>query len=153
MVKFTYIDFIKAIENVNTRKTIGKIDVEILKTNSIEALYYIFPLIERITLEIFKLVPDSNVEQIEQGTMKTIKQMIEENNKNNIIPEETHKKIIEYYDENGIRNDLFHPNIETFSATINFNDINFIIFQLLNILNKKIIELDKVEFNEISYLL
>lgn len=152
MVKFTYIDFIKAIENENTKKIIGSIDIEILKTNSIESLYYSFPLIERITLEIFKLIPDSNVEHIEQGTMKTIKEIIEENNKCFVIPEETHNKILNYYGDNGIRNDLFHPHDEVFSATINFNEINFVIFQLISILNQKITELNDVEFKKIDFL-
>ena len=66
MDKEIYIAFIKYFENDETKRVIGQIDVEILHEEKVECLYYIFPLIEKMILEIFKLVPESDVEYIEQ---------------------------------------------------------------------------------------
>ena len=79
MDKLSYTDFIKIYEDMETINLIGKIDTEFLNENRIECLYYIFPLIERIVLEIYKLVPEADVEHFEQGTMRTIKSMIDNN--------------------------------------------------------------------------
>ena len=50
MVKFTYLDFIKAIQNNDTIKLIGDIDVDLLRLNKLERLNYSFPLIESMIL-------------------------------------------------------------------------------------------------------
>ena len=45
-MKVTYIDLIKAIENKDTEKIIGKIKINLLNVDVPENLFYIFPLIE-----------------------------------------------------------------------------------------------------------
>ena len=79
MDKEVHIAVIKYFENDETKRVIGQIDVDILYEEKVECLYYIFPLIERMVLEIFKLVPESDVEYIEQGIMKTPISIIENN--------------------------------------------------------------------------
>ena len=69
MVKFTYLDLIRAIQNNDTIQLIGEIDIDLLNSNKVESLNYSFPLIERMILEIYKLVPESDVEHYEQGIM------------------------------------------------------------------------------------
>ena len=91
MGKFTYLDFIRAIQNNDTIQLIGKIDINLLKSNKVESLNYSFPLIERMILEIYKLVPESDVEHYEQGIMKTPISIIDNNVE--VLPENTVKSI------------------------------------------------------------
>ena len=87
MDRKSYVDLICDIENEQTKNVIGKIDKEILNSEIIESLYYIFPLVERMILEIYKLIPDADVEHYEPGIMKTPIAIIE-NNKTNLLPED-----------------------------------------------------------------
>ena len=76
MYRIDYEMMIDALENDETIKLIGKIDTAAIRKNNIESLYYEFPLIERVVLEIYKLLPLSDVEFYQQGTMRTIMEMI-----------------------------------------------------------------------------
>ena len=134
-MKVTYIDLIKAIENKDTEKIIGKIKINLLNVDVPENLFYIFPLIERMVLEIYKLVPGANIEQYEKRIMKTINSILEQNKELEIIPIELSNKIRSYYKEDGLRNKLFHVNIEKqVNFKINIDEINYIIMHLLSIL-------------------
>ena len=37
MVKFTYLDFVRAIQNNDTIQLLGKIDIDLLKSNKVES--------------------------------------------------------------------------------------------------------------------
>ena len=100
MVRLTYLDFIKAIQNSDTINLIGDIDVDLLKLNKIESLNYSFPLIERMILEIYKLVPESDVEHYEQGIMKTPISIIDNNIE--VLPENTINITKEEMDKLGV---------------------------------------------------
>ena len=114
-------------------------------------MYYSFPLIERIVLEIYKLIPESDVEKYQQGVMKTTMSIIKLNN--NILPEKTVELIKKYYDgENCLRNKLFHPKEKTLQITIDLDEINYLIMQLLSILREKLEENNIYEFKNIKYL-
>ena len=76
MKKITFIDLIKAIEDESTERIIGKIKTELLNVRVAENLYYIFPLIERMVVEIYKLVPGANIEQYEKRVLKTINSIL-----------------------------------------------------------------------------
>jgi hypothetical protein len=150
MLKINYLDLISAIQNQETIKIIGAIDTNILNTQVIESLYYSLPLIERMVLEIYKLVPEADVEHYEQGTMKTISSIIENNIQ--VIPENTISLIKDIYGEDGIRNKLLHNKSETISIEVSFEKINFIIMQLLSILKEKLNESSIFELRNITYL-
>lgn len=136
-MNITYIDIIKEIEDKTTEKIIGKIRTELLNIKTVENLYYVFPLIERMVLEIYRLVPGSNIEQFDKKTMKTINSILEHNEKLEIIPTEIAKIIQKYFKDDGIRNKLFHVSIERqIEFKINIKEINYIIMQLLLILKK-----------------
>ena len=85
MARFSYVDLISAVEDEETINVIGKIDLDILNSQIVESLYYMFPLIERLVLEIYKLIPDADVEHYEQGIMKTLLSIIK-NNEMYVIP-------------------------------------------------------------------
>lgn len=154
MYRISYSMMIEAIENEDTEKIIGLIDTNEIEKNEIKALNYIFPLIERITLEIYKLLPLSDVEHYEQGIMRTIIPIIE-NDPNQYFPENLINILKKYFDDKGLRNKLFHVLDDTGTINIDSNELDFIelkvtIMQLVSILRdtcKKysIGELGKIE--------
>lgn len=150
MVRLTYLDFIKAIQNSDTINLIGDIDVDLLKLNKIESLNYSFPLIERMILEIYKLVPESDVEHYEQGIMKTPISIIDNNIE--VLPENTINIIKRIYGDDGIRNKLFHVKSEVINIEVFFEEINYLIMQLLSILRDKINENKGFTIKDIAYL-
>ena len=130
---------IKSLLNENVNVLIEPIDIEILKSRDIDAAYYIFPLIERMVLETYKLLPLVNIEHYDQGTMRTIISIIENNNPS-IFPQELIRLLYKYYDENGVRNKLFHvidsTGITKFDKSeYDIIELQFIIYLLLGILN------------------
>lgn len=152
MARFTYLDLIKAIEDEQTINIVGNIDTDFLSNKIVENLYYSFPLIERLILEIYKQIPDADVEQYEQGTSKTILSIIN-HNKVDIIPEYIKNLIYKYYDgDDALRNQLFHPKEDVVNINVSFEEINYIIMQLLSILKNLLKENDSYNFKEIEYL-
>lgn len=136
-MKITYVNMIKAIENESTERIVGKIKVDLLNTKVAENLYYIFPLIERMVLEIYKLVPGANIEQYEKKVMKTINSILKQNENLYIIPIELSKTIQDYFKEDGLRNKLFHVNSKKqVIFQTNIDELNYIIMHLLSILKK-----------------
>lgn len=153
MAKYKYVDLIKATEDENTINSIGKIDIDFIRLEDEESLYYIFPLIERIVLEIYKMIPNANVEQYEQGTMKTIISIIESNKGINILPDnlvDIIRKYFEGYD--CLRNKLFHPDGTEINEIVSFEELHYVIFHLLSILKKSTKDFDNLKFDEIEYL-
>ena len=65
--ELNYIRLIKFIEYDDTKSIIGKINIVSLEHMDKDDLLYIFPLIERIIIEIYKLVPGAIVENNNQG--------------------------------------------------------------------------------------
>ena len=150
MGKITYLDLIKAIQNSNTIKLIGEIDINLLKSNKVESLNYSFPLIERMVLEIYKLVPESDVEHHEQGIMRTPISIIDNNVET--LPQNTINIIKRIYGDDGIRNKLFHVKSEVINIEVSFAEVNYLIMQLLSILRDKINQNKGFEIKDIDYL-
>lgn len=152
MDRLKYLDSIKENQNEKTINLVGDIDIDLLNNQIVETLYYAFPLIERLILEIYKQIPDADVEQYEQGTSKTILSIIN-NNKVNIIPEYVKELIFKYYDgDDSLRNQLFHPKEGVVNIKVSFEETNYIIMQLLSILKNLLKENDSYNFKEIEYL-
>lgn len=140
MYKITYEMIIEALENNDTMNLIGKIDIESIKKNNVQSLYYKFPLIERMVLEIYKLLPLSDVEFYCQGTMRTIMSILTKD-KHNYFPENLIILLKKYFDDNGLRNRLFHVKDDIGTINIDqrelvFEEIKYIIMQLMSILRK-----------------
>lgn len=138
MLEIKNSNFIKLFESEYTISKIGKIDMGVINDKSLYSLYYKFPLIERIILEIYKSIPQSNIEKYEQGTMKTINSIIDNNESIGIIYPELKELIDKYFNDsnNSPRNVLFHPNGNmNITITVNFEEINEIIARLLGLLN------------------
>ena len=138
MHKITYEMMINAMQNDDTKSLIGDIDLNAIKKNDVESLFYEFPLIERIVLEIYKLLPLSDVEHYNQGTMRTILEILRKD-PNNYFPEQLIKVLQKYYGDFGLRNKLFHITDDIGNVTINrneldFQELKFSIMQLMSIL-------------------
>ena len=152
MDKLLYTEFIEIYEDVDTISLIGKIDTKFLSQNRIETLYYSFPLIEKMVLEIYKLVPESDIEHYEQGIMRTIRAIIDNNKQLEVLPRYIIKIIEKYFDDDGIRNKIFHIKSENLTIEVNFNEINFLIMKLLCILKERLTDCMKFDFKEIEYI-
>ena len=152
MDKEIYIAFIKYFENDETKRVIGQIDVEILHEEKVECLYYIFPLIEKMILEIFKLVPESDVEYIEQWIMKTPISIIENNDSSKVLPSYIIDIIKKYYKEDGPRNKLLHIGNAEITVNVSFNELLYLISNLLIILKNKLEEYTNFSFEDIKIL-
>lgn len=135
MARKSYVDIIAAIEDEQTIQVIGKIDKDILNAQIVESLYYIFPLIERIVLEIYKLIPDADIEHYQQGVRKTLLSIIN-NNRKDILPSNIIATLQKYYDDDGLRNELFHVTGDTFEYSVSFDELNYLIMHLLSILKR-----------------
>lgn len=136
-MKIKNINFIKLFENDLTRSKVGKIDMNVINDNSYYSLYYKFPLIEKLVLEIYKLVPGTNVEKYEQGSMRTINSIIKNNQNIGLIPDDI-IDLINYLfneDDNSPRNIVFHElGSNEKKVIVNFEEINYIIAYLLLLL-------------------
>lgn len=153
MIRIKNSEFIKLFENDITISKVGKIDMNVINDNSIISLYYKFPLIERLILEIYKAIPRSNIEIYEQGTMKTINSIINSNKDILIIYPELKFMIDNYFsdDDSSPRNILFHPNVKNrISVTVNFEEINEIIARLLCLLKHVVEEYGIVDLPKIN---
>ena len=138
MIKIKNSEFIKLFESDITILKVGKIDMEVIYDESFYSLYYKFPLIERLVLEIYKLIPGTNIEMYEQGTMKTINSIINNNKEFNLILPDLKEMIDRYFydSDDSPRNKIFHPiGDETIEVKVDFEEINCIIAKLLALLN------------------
>ena len=143
--EINYIEIIKSLENDLTIELIGQIDIGTLENMDGDDLLYIFPLIERMIVEIYKLVPAAIIENNTQGIMKTITQIIKDNESNNvfIIQPELKELIFKYYnDDNSLRNLLFHAHDGVITIEYNKVEIYCIVASLLKILNMQIKQFD-----------
>lgn len=137
MIKINKSQFVKLFENDITISKIGMIDMEVIENNTYYSLYYKFPLIEKLVLEIYKCIPGANIEKYEQGIMKTVNSIITNNKSFDIIPDYLIEKIKKYFDEddNSPRNIVFHDfGTENKKVTVDFEEINYIIAVLLALL-------------------
>lgn len=127
---------IKQIENNDTEEKFGKIDINHVNLHSLGSLYYLFPLIERIVIEIFDFIPEANIEVSDQGTYKTMSEIIKNNT---IFDVDINSLLIEYYSDNGVRNTIIHNNKNNFPISITFENLYYLLVYLL----EKYVELAK----------
>ena len=96
-------------------------------------------------------MPDADVEHYEQGIMKTLLSIIQ-NNKTEVLPEQTIQILNKYYSDDGLRNQLLHPNKDVIDIKVSFDEINYIIMQLMSILKRLLKENINYEFKDIESL-
>lgn len=134
--------------------TIGKIDLNVLESRTEESLYYLFPLIERLVVEILKYKLDSNIEFYGQGTYRTLNSILESEENKKYFDKDLINLIKKYYNEDGLRNKLLHFRGES-SISITIIDLlatKVIVTRLLHLYNVTLKQLDNIELNEIALL-
>ena len=58
------------------KNTIGTINYDMLDSRSYLTLYYLFPLVEKLFVEVLKNYEDADIELYNQGTYRTIESAI-----------------------------------------------------------------------------
>lgn len=92
---------------------IGLIDFKALDNNNFEVLYYLFPLIERIFIDILKYSIISDIEIYSQGTFRTLESALKKRENLNCFDSETIEVLNTFYCKQGLRNKLFHYRGQT----------------------------------------
>lgn len=141
---------IKSMENEETQLLFGKIDVDHICKCSLASLYYLFPLIERIIIEIFNMIPESNVEVLNQGTYKSVNEILDCNE--NVLDEWATLQLKEYYANDGARNTIFH-NKNFFNISFDFEQIGKLLIYLLEKYLKMAENLNNYRFISIEEVL
>lgn len=101
----------KMIIDTKANEKIGYLDENVFKNyneSNFYILYYFFPLIERLVIEILKKKTEVDIEWYMQGTFRTPKEILNKE-ANRLHFEKNEADIIaEIFDDNGIRNNLLH---------------------------------------------
>lgn len=134
--------------------TIGKIDLELLESRTEESLLYIFPLSERLVIEILKYKQDADIEFYNQGRYRTLNAILESKENSKYFDNRLIILIKQYYNENGLRNKLLHYRGENIIETTNMDFLitKYICVKLLKMYNKTLQELEKVTLDKIELL-
>lgn len=123
------------------KDSIGLIDFKALDSRNFEVLYYLFPLIEKLFIEVLKYNIDSDIELYNQGTYRTLESALEKSENHKFFNEDLIRVIHFFYNKGGLRNKLFHYT----GATINITTFDIlatkcIALQLLKTYKNKIEE-------------
>ncbi|WOO87749.1 hypothetical protein RZE82_02130 [Mollicutes bacterium LVI A0039] len=99
------INFINEFNSESTN--IGEVDYYFWLMKSYEALYYFYPLLERLLINIVALESRWTIEVDSQRRLKTANSVL---NDNIIVNEKVTNKLKKIFGENGPRNLLLHGN-------------------------------------------
>ncbi len=87
---------------------IGEVDIYYWELNSFETLYYFYPLMERLIINILSIEGREKIEIQDSQRMKTLNEILKDNM---IISEYVTDKLKCIYNEEGNRNKLLHGEI------------------------------------------
>lgn len=124
-------------------RLIGKENIKLFDEENIMVLLYMFPLIERLIIEILDISTIVNVESKEQGTIKTINSLLQQDIVKKILGDGLFEKISKYFNEDGIRNKMMHFDPHSNEVVCNLYDIQEvkkIAIDLIRLYTKKINE-------------
>lgn len=97
---------VKLINDFNaSNNNIGEIDYYFWSLNSYEALYYFYPLMERLIINIVAKESRRNVEVYNQERLKTANSVL---SNNTIISQHITDKLIDIFKDDGLRNSIMH---------------------------------------------
>ena len=97
---------------VNSLRPIIDIDLSVFRSDDIGTLFYLLPLIERLTIEIIECCCVTSVETKKQGTIKTIKSLLQELPEDMLVYHNLREKLLDIYSEDGIRNKIIHISLD-----------------------------------------
>lgn len=110
------------------KHNIGSVDTKMFYNEKVDIVYYFFPLIEKLVLEILKIYNYTDVECYEQGKYRTLYSIIQKEQNRIVFPPEVIDGLEHYYKDNGLRNLLMHYSDK-------LPDLKIKISELINIKN------------------
>lgn len=137
------------------KQNIGSVDTEMFYNDKADILYYFFPLIEKLVLEILKIYNYTDVECYEQGKYRTLYSIIQKEQNKIIFPSEVIDGLEHYYKDNGLRNLMMHYSDKLPDLKIKINELINIknLFCYLLIIYKIALEKSENQSNmKIEYL-
>ena len=106
---------------------------KLFESDNMAVLFYIFPLIERLVVEILDITSLVNVETKNQGTIRTINSMLQDKETEKIFGKELHDNLKKYFADDGLRNQLMHYNLKVNKISANISDIREIKEMAINL--------------------
>lgn len=137
------------------QRNIGNVDAEMFCNDKVDILYYFFPLIEKIVLEILKMYNYTDIEHYEQGMYRTLYSIIQKEQNRIVFSSEVLEGLEHYYKDNGLRNLMMHysdklPNLKVkISELINVKNL---FCYLLIMYNKVLDQIENQSDVKIEYL-
>ena len=123
---------------------------KLFESDNIAVLFYMFPLIERLVVEILDITSLVNVETKNQGTIRTINSMLQDKETEKIFGKELHDNLKKYFADDGLRNQLMHYVPETDKIGANVSEIKAMALMLAEMYEKELKEADSVVIKKIE---
>lgn len=120
---------------------------KLFESDNMAVLFYMFPLIERLVVEILDITSLINVETKNQGTIRTINSMLQDKETKKIFGKELYDNLKKYFADDGLRNQLMHynPKVNKISANISdIREIKEVAINLAQLYETKLEETDAV---------
>ena len=134
-------------------KIINKNNIDLFDIDDISVFLYLFPLIERLIVEILDISTLVNIECKEQGKIRTVNSLIQQDETRVILGNDLIEKISKYFNESGIRNKMMHynPNENTIKSTLeDINEVKEIAICLCKIYEKELKKYDSIVIDKID---
>lgn len=134
-------------------KIINKNNIDLFDIDDISVFLYLFPLIERLIVEILDISTLVNIECKEQGKIRTVNSLIQQDETRVILGNDLIRKISKYFNESGIRNKMMHynPNENTIKSTLeDINEVKKIAICLCKIYEKELKKYDSIVIDKIE---
>ncbi len=123
---------------------------KLFESDNMAVLFYMFPLIERLVVEILDITSLVNVETKNQGTIRTINSMLQDKETEKIFGKELHDNLKKYFADDGLRNQLMHYVPETDKIGANVSEIKAMALMLAEMYEKELKEADSVVIKKIE---
>lgn len=126
---------------------------KLFESDNLAVLFYMFPLIERLVVEILDITSLVNVETKNQGTIRTINSMLQDKETEKIFGKELHDNLKKYFADDGLRNQLMHyvPETDKIGANVSeIEEIKAMALMLAEMYEKELKEADSVVIKKIE---
>jgi hypothetical protein len=153
---------VSKIENLkNVSKTIENIKEDLfiaLKSDNPKCLWFLFPFIERVSIELLVFFPDFDIEHYSQGTYRTLASILKDQ-KNEYLPQifgpENYHMLCKYYVDNNkqcLRNLVCHISDLQEVSTIDIDNVKILACNLLIYLDRLIMYRDQVINKKVEFI-
>ncbi|RHM62801.1 hypothetical protein [Coprobacillus sp. AF33-1AC] len=150
-----YDDFFQKCHTKELDNFIHEDDILLFKSNNIAVLYYFFPLIERLAIELLDLTSLVNIEHKDQGTIRTVNSLLHQEKTKEILGNSLIKKLEKYFKDDGIRNKIMHYNNDINKIQIDKEDmqiIKYITIQLASLYEEELKKIDSIKIERIDLI-